>query len=102
MAKVFYDATVNKEVCDCNGTMTKQDCVDNHGFSSVGNTQEVTVNGTTAVSEVVAGTLQTFDSVAREAQAVTDKETARQAAEDAFKTSQGWSDQDYNDFKASL
>ena len=102
MAKVFYDDTVNKEVYDTEGTMTKQDCVDYHSFSSVANTQEVTVNGTTLVAEVVAGTLQTFDLVARNATEVTDKETALQAAEDAFKTSTGWTDQEYDDFKASL
>lgn len=102
MAKTFYDDTLNKQVYDSEGTMTKQDCVDMHGFSSVANTQEVTVNGTTLVAEVIAGILQTFDSVARAVSEATARETTRQTAEDDFKTSLGWTDQQYNDFKASL
>jgi len=91
MAKIFYDDTVNKEVYDLSETMTKQDCVDNHGFSSVANTQEVTLTGDLA-SEVVSGVLQTFDLVARNATEATDKETARQSAEDSFKTSRSWTE----------
>ena len=102
MAKVFYDDTLNKEVCDLNGTITKQDCVDNHGFSSVANTQEVTVNGTTLVAEVVAGVLQTFDKVARDGTDATTKETERQTAEDNTKTVLSITQAEYDDLVRSM
>lgn len=102
MSKVFYDSTVNKEVHDTNGTYTKQKCVDECGFSSVANTQEVTLTGNLDYEVISGGILQTFDAVARENQEATDKETARQEAEDDFKASQGWTDQDYDDFKKSI
>lgn len=101
MSKVFYDNTVNKEVQDLNGTMTKQDCVDNYGFSSVANTQEVTITGDLA-SEVVTGTLQTFDVVVRTAQETTDKETVRQTAEDNTKTVLGLTQAEYDDLVRSM
>ena len=102
MSKVFYDDTLNKEVSDLNGTMTKQDCVDNHGFSSVANTQEVTVNGTTAVAEVVAGALQTFDAVVRADADATTRETERQTAEDNTKTVLGITQAEYDDLVRSM
>lgn len=101
MAKVFYDATTNKEVYDVSGNCNKADCVVKHGLSSEVNTQEVTITGDLA-HEVVDGVLQTFDAVARANTDASDKETERQASEDAFKTSLGWTDQQYDDFKASL
>ena len=101
MAKVFYDDTVGKEVYDIAETCTKQLCVDDFGFSSVANTQEVTVNGDLAY-EVVSGVLQTFDTVARSAQAITDKETARQTSEDNIKTVLNLSQDDYDDLVRSM
>ncbi len=102
MAKVFYDSTLNKEVADLNGTMTKQDCVDKFGFSSVVNTQEVTVNGTTLVAEVVSGILQTFDKIDRDVSDATTKETERQTAEDNTKTNLGLDQAGYDDLVRSM
>jgi len=100
--KVFYDSTVNKEVYDVSGTYTKQKCVDDCGFSSVANTQEVTLGANEAQEVLSGGVLAKFDHVARSAQDATDRETARQASEDAIKTKLDLSDSEYDDLVNSM
>lgn len=98
--KEFYDPTTGNQVSDNTGQKTlAQIRAEFPNMSAM--TQEVIVLPGEA-TEIVDGTLQTFNIETREETEAITRETARQQAEDNFKTSLGWTDQQYIDFKNSI
>lgn len=101
MQKVYWDNVNGKEVVDITGMKDEATVKSDHGMDA--GTQVVSVDTDAGeASEVVAGTLEVFDADARAATAATDRETARQAAEDATKTNLSLDQQGYDDLAASL
>ena len=101
MQKVYWDNVNGKEVVDITGMKNEAQVKADHGLDVA--TQVVSVDIDAGMSsEVIGGTLQTFDADARAATAATDRETVRQAAEDATKTNLSLDQQGYDDLVASL
>ena len=101
MQKVYWDNVNTKEVVDVSGVVPEATIIADHGLDVA--TQVVSVDHSAGeASRVVAGTLEVFDLAAEDAQAATDRETARQAAEDATKTNLSLDQQGYDDLVASL
>ncbi len=96
--KVYYDATNNKEVVDVSGIKTDAEI---EALGLTASKQVVTLTGN-LLPEVVAGVLQTFDSVARASAEATTKEAERQTAEDNIKTKLGLTQAEYDDLVRSM
>ncbi len=101
MQKVYWDNVNGKEVVDVSGVKDEATVIADFGLDVA--TQVVSVDHSAGeASRVVAGTLEVFDLDAQNAQAATDAETARQAAEDATKTNLSLDQQGFDDLKASF
>ena len=101
MQKVYWDNVNGKEVVDITGAQSEAAIKAEFGLDVA--TQVVSVDTAAGMaSEVVAGTLQTFDADARAATDATAREVTRQAAEDATKTNLSLDQQGYDDLVASL
>jgi len=101
MQKVLFDTVNNKEVVDLTG-LKDTDALKTE-FNLDQTTQMVMVDIENGMSsEVVNGTLQTFDLDARNASDATAAEVTRQAAEDATKTTLNLTQQQYDDLVASM
>jgi len=101
MQKVYWDSVNNKEVVDITGIKDETQLKADFNLDPTVQMVSVDIDAGMA-SEVVGGTLQTFDAVARAATAATAAEVTRQAAEDATKTALSLTQQQYDDLVASM
>ena len=98
--KIYYDATANKEVVDVSGV--KDEAAVKAEFGLGGATQVVEIDESFEATEVVAGTLQKFDQVARLEAAAIAAAASKLGKQNSIRAKLGLTPTEFEDLREAL